>query len=185
MSKHVATFQNLAILEPGLVIPAFSLTSGRPYCAAPEGHSPYYCEAFIITVQVVSGRSKAGSPRWLVAVPCEEYFLGAFASAWASERERVSKARKRMLRVLPPELTEAPGTVLALGLQRMVAPVFVKKYRKIDLQLMKLRRREVLWTAWVLSSDGHNQSERRRMCLDIAEMVEKRWEDLYRHRPRW
>lgn len=160
--------------------------SCRPYCAAPRGRPLYYCEPFVLAPHALYEASPNGQPiGWAVVLNSRSHFMRSFDSAWEVERARIRRFREALRQKLPDEVTTTAGARLLMGLRDLLTPCFVRKYQRIDERLMALRRREVLWVAWIESCSEVSCATKQDLYHDVETRIAEEWMNLYRNRPRW
>ena len=108
---------------------------GRPYCISRGG--TYFRESFMIPVDEGKrlGLVPDGDRRsWICFLTTDQHLVSSFAA----RREETRK-------------TAPPGPVGSWVVRLMLRKVYAD-YRELDLQMMQLQRREVLWKALIESS---------------------------------
>lgn len=151
--------------------------SGRPYSAS---RTPYFRESFAMPVQQAFGlgllHSRMPQPAWICFLTTDQYYFSAFD-------KRRSDARRRGW----TKLREAPSKRLIANLPFILmmyaaSGLIVPRYRQIDLQLMRLQRREVLYDSLIRSATI-DDGKRRQLETSLQNRIDKRWKHIYVRRP--
>jgi len=154
--------------------PEFRSAEGRPYCLG-YGAPPYFTESYVIPLSVCRDLrippNGLSSPDWACALATDSYFLSAYDAELAARRRTTTEERRM-------RQDKSLGDLMMDALWACGRGLIAADYQHIDLDLMRLQRREVLCRT-VIEKRFTNEKERAAVLASLLEETDQAWQKLY------
>lgn len=156
----------------------------RPYCVAWEYRKAYFRESFSMSYVTAANigllRDQFPKPAWICFLTADSHLIDAF---YETADQRYRDWTENVWNKMPPEERARIAPPLSMMMLKVMRTLILWKSCSLDVRLMKLQRREILFRTLIRRSfeDGPVRTAR---LAEVRREISKAWTEIWRRRPR-